>query len=1232
MAKLWGSRKPTATAFRCRLEGDDVVLELAEGDAPLAFDQWVARAPQAAAALADLRDMAQADGEPTVIVEPAAVRIQPSALARLDASVSSTLNLPPPTRLALDLSPKGGIQEPEFVVAARWVRPGGATQKVNVRGAVLETSAGLQRIPEPLYSLYLAALQLRIPIADDAQRYKAIADLKALWPDDPDLPVSSDAYLEDLRIHFASGVSLKLTELTPASTSFDPVLFGSKALADAETSDQALDEDLDSLLPEAAQRVFAKQRFYASDGRKSAYVLRKGEYVYVDPAVRPILGEIRKLQGSPEAERRAFVLNPAAKLRERLGTTVADQVGLEQLFVQTEQFSERVAGVDVWRKPVLPWLTPLGKNQWIPERFGLRVGDDYFTVATASTAGLIDRVEAAHAAGAFTVDVCDLLKSVDEDSPPPPQSLAVNDQTLAAVQSLRPFAFTASEDGDEDFAPTEPVWDAATQGKLFLVVRDNFEEVEYAATDTADTVSDEPTAIPPPVGLRTRMKPHQVLGLNWLARCALVGRPGALLADDMGLGKTLQAIAFMAWLQGEAAAGLRPPGPLLIVAPTGLLGNWQGEIQKHLNEPWLGPMARAFGGDLKRLREESGLTGRDIDTGRAALDSGAWRDAGVVLTTYETLRDYHFSFARTRFGLVVYDEIQKLKNPASQMTRAAKTLNAAFVLGMTGTPVENRLQDLWSLMDVIAPGLLGSSRDFEKQHPPEDRAALAELKSKLMDGDLKKPPYMVRRLKSEALEGLPTKTVVPYEVSMPAVQAQAYKDIVVRAAAAVASGTLGKGGMLTFLAAMRGVSLHPRGPQEPIGDLAAFASESARIESTFKVLDAARLKNEKVLVFVEDLAMQDRFAEVVEARYALPRRPMRINGGVPGLARQKMVDIFQAEPGRFDVMILSPKAGGVGLTITAANHVVHLSRWWNPAVEDQATDRVFRIGQTKDVFVHIPLAVHPEPALSQSSFDLRLDALMERKRSLTRDLFLPPEANDSDLATLFGDVSLSAQAEALEPVHDGSAPSNTAPADVVGEAATAETVPAPEPRPILSLPKTIERTGARVWVRGPWEARPTGEILELFRGRLIRRATISDPYALATTSARQAQIMFASDLADISTLKSIVIEYAPEACDDQDDAAARRDIGALFASSSAARKGVLFSPARRPRRGRADDFHDRQVILEIEHAGGAVRQHTLLIGRGLTALYEDRWQCSVSYAPPSAPSAGDDRSINSAST
>lgn len=1222
MPRFWGKRREQGGAeFVCRIDGDDVVLELRSDGLPLGVDVWSRYVPAAEAALAELRMSGESQLQPDVLVEPEGLRIGPGTLARVDASVSAALNLPPPTRLALDLSPQGGIQEKSFTIRCRWVRPGGAAERVDVHGAVLKTAQGLQRIPEPLFSLYRAAERLRTPIADDAERYHAIAELKACWPEEADLALQSDGYLQDLRIHYASGVSLKLTELTPTSTTFDPVLFGSRSMADAESGDRALDEELDSLLPSAAQRTFAKTKFYASDGARAAYVLGKGEYVYVDPAVRPILAEVRRLQGAPEAERREFVLNPAGKLRERLGAATSDRIGLERLFVQTDQFSERVAGVDVWRKPVLPWLTPLGQNQWIPERFGLRVGDDYFVVLPDQTVELIDRVGAAHAASAPTVDVAGLLSPVDA-TVAPPQSLPVNDQILEAVEGLRPFARQVETQG-EGLADAPRGWDADTQGKIFLVVRDNFEEVEFASTALVEAEASEPVAVTEPDGLKSRLKPHQVDGLAWLARSVSFGRPGALLADDMGLGKSLQAIAFMAWLQAEAKAGRRAGGPFLIVAPTGLLGNWQAEIRKHLEEPGLGPVARAFGGDLKKLREESGLAGRDIDTGRAALDSGAWRQAGVVLTTYETLRDYHFSFARSRFGLIVYDEIQKLKNPASQMTRAAKTLNASFVLGMTGTPVENRLQDLWSIMDVVAPGLLGSSRDFERRYPPDNRAGLAELKGLLMDGDGAKPPFMLRRLKSDALEGLPKKSVVPYRVEMPPAQAQAYKDVVIRAAAASASGTLGKGGMLTFLAAMRGTSLHPRGPREPIGDPAVFAEESARIQSAFKVLDGARERNEKVLVFVEDLAMQDRFAEAVQVRYGLPRRPMRINGGVPGPARQRMVEDFQAQPGRFDVMILSPKAGGVGLTLTAANHVVHLSRWWNPAVEDQATDRVFRIGQMRDVFVHIPLAVHPDPALRDSSFDLRLDALMERKRALTRDLFLPPEATENDLARLFEDVSLSTEAS-QSGAHDAPEPSPTA-ADVSASVtpskprspAEASPMGASPTRRILTLPKAVERTGAKVWMAAPHKPRPTADILALFAGKIIHRVTISDPYALATPSSRDVQIRFVSDLAGVATLKSVAVEYAPEVVDDEDDAAARRDIGARFAASPAAKTGATFAPLRRPKRGRGDDFHDRQVTLDIEHAGGAVRTHTLLIGRGLTALYEDRWQCSVSYAPPS---------------
>jgi hypothetical protein len=215
---------------------------------------------------------------------------------------------------------------------------------------------------------------------------------------------------------------------------------------------------------------------------------------------------------------------------------------------------------------------------------------------------------------------------------------------------------------------------------------------------------------------------------------------------------------------------------------------------------------------------------------------------------------------------------------------------------------------------------------------------------------------------------------------------------------------------------------------------------------------------------------------------------------------------------------------------------------------------------------------------------------------------------EGDLAGLFEDVSLGGSADPGSQTEQGADKSQPGVDVARAEERT--------PRPVLSLPKAIERTGARVWVRKPREPRPINEILDLFRDKTIRRATISDPYALASIGAREAQVQFASDLANVATLRSVIVEYAPDVGDEPDDSSARRAIGALFGASEAARKGATLMPVRRLKRTRDDDFHDRQVMLEVEHAGGAVRPHTLLIGRGLQALYDERWHCSVSYAPP----------------
>lgn len=1209
--------KVAEATFACEPDGKDLVVRLTTKGQTVPVADWPRLRPACANALAELEAIAAEerlteDGRPLISFADGSVRLAPPLVAELGFAAAQALGLPPPTALALDLRSDGRIDEDSFRVSARWVRPGGAPVRAEMKGALLETADGRRRVPEPLWSLWRAAGALAEPL-EKAARFKALAELRMAWPEQAGAPVESDLMLRDLRVHYASALSLKLRSLTPDHTDFDPVLFGAHDIAEADGEGRDLDEEHDSVLTPAAQKLFAEDRFRREQEARPVYVLRDGEYVFVDPALRPVLNQVRRLQAAPETERRAFILNPRKTLRDRLGNA-AEAVDVDSLFVETEQFSTRVAGVDVWRAPVLPWLTLSTKNRWLPERFGVRIGETYAEVTPEDVGKLIERVETAEAEGRPVAEVGDLLKPAGGQSEPPPQAIPVTPQALEAVRALAPFKHSPTEESPPaGMEEAEAIWRGP--GKLFLVVRENFEEVEFTAAELNGAGAPvEAPPVKPPQRLRTTLKSHQLEGLTWLARAASAGMPGVLLADDMGLGKTLQAVTFMAWLQDQAEAGQRAREPMLVVAPTGLLGTWREEIGKHLNEPQLGRLVLAFGAGLRELREEDRFSAKDIDTGRAALRAEAWQEAGVVLTTYETLRDYHFSFARTRFGLVVFDEIQKLKNPTSQMTRAAKTLNTAFTLGMTGTPVENRLQDLWSIMDVVAPGLLGASRDFERRHPADAPEALAALKARIMDGDERRPGWMLRRLKADALDGLPRKYLHPFRTDMPPAQANAYRDLVARASAASAAGLLGKGGMLQTLAALRGVSLHPTDPRQAPEDLDAYAAESARLSRALDLLKEIAGKGEKALIFLEDLAMQERLAALIQARFRLSRPPMRISGAVPGPKRQAMVTAFQTAPAGFDVMILSPKAGGVGLTITAANHVIHLSRWWNPAVEDQATDRVFRIGQKRDVHVHFPMAVHPDPNIRETSFDLRLDALIQRKRALTRDLFLPPEPGDQELADLFRDVAGGAEA-------DASAEQSTSDVPVADEQtpAPAKDEPPAEAKPgrrVLSLPGGREEAVPRRWGAAAGAARPNAEVVALFQGRDIDRVVIRDPYALAHREARAAQVRFLSQLAaEARSLGVVELEYAPEAEGDLDDGAARRDLGDRYArafTSNAPRLALT----RRSKRSRDDDFHDRSVELYVRGAGGAIRTHELMIGRGLEALYNERFQCNVVYLPP----------------
>jgi SNF2 family DNA or RNA helicase len=434
---------------------------------------------------------------------------------------------------------------------------------------------------------------------------------------------------------------------------------------------------------------------------------------------------------------------------------------------------------------------------------------------------------------------------------------------------------------------------------------------------------------------------------------------------------------------------------MLIVAPIGLLRNWEAEHVMHMLQPGLGEVLVAYGPGIRRLKKS---TLGELESGQSVLDRDQLQRADWILTSYETLRDYQISFGLIPFSVAVFDEAQKIKTPGTLMTEAAKAVNADFTITMTGTPVENRLADLWCIVDTSQPGVLGDLKSFSQNYEKNATAeALQELKNKIWHTSATetKPGLMLRRMKEDSLDALPNKYLHPIEQRMPEVQASAYAEVVQQALGAKEAM------ILEILHRLRSISLHPfiNQASESCSD-DAYIQASARLAAAITILDQIHAKGEKALIFLESLDMQNskELPLIIKNRYRLPSIPLVINGTVAAPERQKRVERFQAGIG-FDVMILSPRAGGVGLTLTAANHVIHLSRWWNPAVEDQSTDRVYRIGQTREVHVYYPIAVHPQ--FGQHSFDHKLHGLIQRKRELSRSLLVPPAATADEAASLF---------------------------------------------------------------------------------------------------------------------------------------------------------------------------------------------------------------------------------------
>jgi len=381
-----------------------------------------------------------------------------------------------------------------------------------------------------------------------------------------------------------------------------------------------------------------------------------------------------------------------------------------------------------------------------------------------------------------------------------------------------------------------------------------------------------------------------------------------------------------------------------------------------------------------------------------------------VLTTYTTLTNYQHSLGKVAFSAVVFDEIQALKNPGSLRAIAGMAMNADFRIGLTGTPIENSTTDLWAILEQLAPGRLVPLTDFRKLYNTPDEGKLRLLYDFVFTATDGLPPMALRRLKEDVAKELPSKTRLLHPRVMPDEQAEAYE----KARDKLATGT--KGAALKMLHHIRSVSVHPA--ITAIEDADAFIGLSGRLKACFEIIDGIHERQERVLVFIEHIQMQFRFIELLKARYGM-RHIDLINGSTPVHKRQDIVNRFQRHLKNdegFDLLVLGPKAAGTGLTLTAATHVIHLSRWWNPAVEEQCNDRVHRIGQTKEVTIHIPIAIHGD--FREKSFDCLLHSLMTRKRKLASSALWPmgdTEADAEQLQKMLAEEVRSA--DAGDPVH-----------------------------------------------------------------------------------------------------------------------------------------------------------------------------------------------------------------------
>ena len=451
-----------------------------------------------------------------------------------------------------------------------------------------------------------------------------------------------------------------------------------------------------------------------------------------------------------------------------------------------------------------------------------------------------------------------------------------------------------------------------------------------------------------PKGINAKLRPYQQRGFSWIYRNAQIGF-GSVLADDMGLGKTLQVIATIQKFKEE---GMLENEKILVVSPTGLITNWQAEIQKFA--PSL--QSAIYHGGQRNLQKQNGYD--------------------ILLTSYGIARSDADKLNKLKWHSVVIDEAQNIKNQNTAQTRAIKSIKSGNFIAMSGTPVENRLSELWNIMDYSNRGFLGSAKEFAETYGnPIEQLNDQEIADKLKQVT---SPFMMRRLKSDKsiISDLPEKIEIDSYASLTKEQAGLYEKTLEKALDEIEgiqqadqkSLFVRQGLVLQMIMALKQICNHPT---QFLKNGKLDASLSGKLELLFDKLDTIIESNEKVLLFTQFTEMAKLLKYFINERYK--EDPLFYHGGSSIKQRKKMVERFQTNHAD-KVFILSLKAAGTGLNLTAASHVIHYDLWWNPAVETQATDRAYRIGQKNNVMVH--------RFITKNTFEEKINEMIQRKKAL----------------------------------------------------------------------------------------------------------------------------------------------------------------------------------------------------------------------------------------------------------